>query len=857
MSHLAAAAPLPADLITSTSRISDRLKPVHPVRNPSRFSEVLAGIARTKKILILSGDTALSGCGIPPLDSIAEYPEQPRRTTYWNLIRESTEHPEKYPIHSLTNFNRIMTERRITARQAQRLPYFDYLHTLCKADRLTRCLTTSIDGLEAKSSVDVAGRVTTIYGDNRFSRCLVPACEGLSEEQTSALDDTFRTQKMARCEACWDKNKKNSMQRRFGTEELRALRPCVQARCGLSFVNIELSVDDDGEQGDDYTDALPPIPRASESKAKMSGNGKSRGKRQPAIKFTPPDPIDLAGYDGGCHLFLLLGAPPKDPDLLDVTRDLAASVHGRGGAVVYIDPGLLHGTSQHDHIDIHLQADIQETLSEVMKQMEQDLVGEPMGENIGNDADLWFELIQNELPVRHTQKDVPYDRAVCAHCSCGIEDYLAECTQCRITYCYRRVQEVEDSEDSESDSGEATTLKHSLDLHATSVSETSLKPPSEPLAKSSTSRTSDSFPFYEACIAFNMFHTGGRQPSLAEAKQSFICPDCWNFQEKGLYPHYVRPPPRDSIELTTDVWPRLALVVFYVEDFWPQTKHLVNFTTGFWRQLGWEFVVQPVKLQHLKEREDPFANLEWQAGSYQFIAVFLTHGLTGDQGYQLNNHQSLRPTELLAQSLPVVQTALYGASASFVFYFSCGHPMRNPSMVKELCDWVNLEHNPAYVFACLNKKLSPIYMFNLFNKVTKALAERPADARSVVQLAWMRDSIACSHSDLLCVARNLPAELWLYAPFQSRPLGKALPSLLSVCSCKRRDDHPDPQVGRVGRRKIWKVEHKGKAGDKLKDIELRAICRACGQWWLLSHTPLEGHLSKVNGVFGAIVPYFR
>jgi hypothetical protein len=66
-----------------------------------------------------------------------------------------------------------------------------------------------------------------------------------------------------------------------------------------------------------------------------------------------------------------LGAPPKDHDLLDVIRDLATSVHNRDGAVVYIDPAPLHGSSQHDHIDIHLQGSIQDTLVEVMLQTRQ------------------------------------------------------------------------------------------------------------------------------------------------------------------------------------------------------------------------------------------------------------------------------------------------------------------------------------------------------------------------------------------------------------------------------------------------------------------------------------------------------
>ncbi|KAG8734411.1 hypothetical protein FRC11_014257 [Ceratobasidium sp. 423] len=876
-----AATALPAiQLITSTSKVSDRLRPINNIKHPSRFAEIIAGIARTRKVLILSGDAALSGTGIQPLDDIVPQLSPSRSITYRSFIREATLRPEEFPTSRLVTFNQVMTHRRIAARDAKGSMFLDYLGKLCQENKLAKCLTTSIDGLEARSSPEVAPRVVTLYGDNQFVRCLDPNCNGLTEAETTAMDDRFLTEEIILCSVCCSRNQNQGRVRRHGTSEPRALRPCVQKRCGLSFVQVEIPIDDDGDQGDEYVDEPDLAPKGGNGKASGSQKGTSlagsggevpngskpksrapRKKREPQVKFTPPDPTKLAGYDEGCHLFLIVGAPPKDPDLLDVVRDLASSVHERDGAVVYIDPAPLHGTSQHDHIDIHLQGDIQETLGDILLQMRRRLgPSEHMDEELGSDVDLWFEfappptpvcqLIQNDIPVRQTEKEASYGGDVCAHCQCGITEYLAKCTQCHLNFCYRRVQD-EGNECDDSDTEEAD-----LGGIGNNIGAPGILPPVNPSKEGPTNAEPDRFPFHEACIVFNMFSPSSSRPTLTEATRSFVCPECWKHKESGLYPHYLRPPPRDSIELNGDQWPRLVLVVYYLEQFWPQTKHLIALTTGYWRQLGWEFLAQPVKLQQLQEREDPFVNLKWEAGTYQVIAVYITHGLTGEQGYQLNNSKTLRPAELLAQSLPIAKTALDGASFSSVFLFACGHPMYHPGMVADLSDWVDMECNPGLLIACLNKKLSPTYMFNLFTKVTKTLAEQPDNAHAAIQLSWMRDSLAPSHSDLLCVARNRPAEAWLYAPFQSRPLGKALPSLLSVCPCSAQQTNPDGTLQDKRRRKIWKVEHDGKPGSKLQDVKVKAICRACRQAWPLPQDPLRGRLIRVNGVYGAVVPYF-
>jgi hypothetical protein len=36
----------------------------------------------------------------------------------------------------------------------------------------------------------------------------------------------------------------------------------------------------------------------------------------------------------------------------------------------------------------------------------------------------------------------------------------------------------------------------------------------------------------------------------------------------------------------------------------------------------------------------------WEEGSYELMVVYITHGLTGEQGYQLTNKESLRPVQV-------------------------------------------------------------------------------------------------------------------------------------------------------------------------------------------------------------------
>lgn len=156
---------------------------------------------------------------------------------------------------------------------------------------------------------------------------------------------------------------------------------------------------------------------------------------------------------------------------------------------------------------------------------------------------------------------------------------------------------------------------------------------------------------------------------------------------------------------------------------------------------------------------------------------------------------------------------------------------------------------------CLNLKLAPGFMLNMVARMTVSLIASAQWEVDEMFACWLRDGAACNHSDLIVLVKNQPPSMWLFSPFNSRPLGKELPSLLNVCSC--------PQLGtwaqadlRQRRRKVWIVKHTASEKKSLRDVEVRAQCSRCLQTWILPTEHLTGQLKKVSGLYAAVVPYF-
>jgi hypothetical protein len=146
-------------------------------------------------------------------------------------------------------------------------------------------------------------------------------------------------------------------------------------------------------------------------------------------------------------------------------------------------------------------------------------------------------------------------------------------------------------------------------------------------------------------------------------------------------------------------------------------------------------------------------------------------------------------------------------------------------------------------------------MLNLVAKASVELLGYRSWTNSGLLDMWLRDGLAAPHTDIICMTRRESPAMWLFSPFQTRPLGKELPSLLMMCTC--------PQLPRAGGehrphhiQKIWKVTHDGHHGKLLRDTHVRASCSICKQVWKLPTDHLHGKLHCVGGLYAAIVPYF-
>lgn len=69
-----------------------------------------------------------------------------------------------------------------------------------------------------------------------------------------------------------------------------------------------------------------------------------------------------------------------------------------------------------------------------------------------------------------------------------------------------------------------------------------------------------------------------------------------------------------------------------------------------------------------------------------------------------------------------------------------------------------------------------------------------------------------------------------------------------VCPCLPQSDNQDKALTSTCCCKIWKVEHKGSHGDRLRTIKVKAIC--------LSES-LAGRLIRINHVYDATILYFH
>ncbi|KAG9099553.1 hypothetical protein FRC06_005156 [Ceratobasidium sp. 370] len=769
-----------------------------PETLPARFEQLLNAVARTKKMLVLCGDSASRQASLPLVEAPVDVPHgsETRRTALRTLLRQcspATVPPDSLDPRVLAGLNAAMTCRRIAARSAPARSFHGFLARMCAQGKLAGCLTTSFDGLEARGDPALEARTIMLHGDNRLVRCCRRNCSGMDQSDTIELDDRFLNPVPSGnlgqlCNSCSKKHKKMALSRRTCGERSLALRPAVEIDLGGDMV-------------------------AGEAKATM-------------LEFAK-----------GSQLLLIVEQTLKSPSLLELTRDLAEVVHERSGAVIYVGREPLRGRNLFTHIDAQLQIDVSDFVVRVEEEADKVALsgGKDGLEVVYDEQDFWFDVVSNQLPALSRSEHTGYDGEVCERCMCSVPEYLVHCRLCQSRFCCRRIAYDE-------------SLSAPLDEQGL------VKLIDEP-------GDQDPFTLEDACVILDHYSKDGSRPRLEQAKRDFVCSDCWNRGVQGLYPvpffkaRTTSPEGEceEGIAALSDGGVLLGAVLAPGQTFGRPGGQSMG-EQGLAAE--YQCKIEPVKLEHLGEKKRVLENMTWEAGSYTAFVIYFTHGLTGDQGYQLAPGVALQPAQYLEQTLPVASDVLRGAREARCFVVCCGHPLYHSGLVAGLSKWFDSEGLLDTLLMTMNIKLCLVYMLNLLARLSTRMVDADPHAAETMFQTWLSDSLAPSHTDILCLSRRSEPMLWQYAPFQSRPLGKPLPSIMSMCTCPGVPVGEYRQLRRLGSRKAWEVDHNGRDGSALRDVAVKATCTLCRQMWPLPSEHMAGTLRKHLGIYATVVPYF-
>ncbi|KAG8734299.1 hypothetical protein FRC10_011774 [Ceratobasidium sp. 414] len=514
-----------------------------------------------------------------------------------------------------------------------------------------------------------------------------------------------------------------------------------------------------------------------------------------------------------CDTLLVVGTRLKG-ETWTLVRDLARIVREREGAVVYLDrTDLSPVRSNHFNavFDFHLKMDVQ-TCAQAMLEI-LDKVGFLGSLGTSEQAsDIWVELFEQPLTALHSNEAPFLEIPHCCQCSMGDPDSIVQCVSCRLYYCFEVPDEIDKN----------------------------------------------------MCVKLNYYSSEDPAPRLAAILSSFRCFECHD-RTVGLYPadntfpqHHVNAIPQ--FYESPSVQPRLVYIIYYLSQFWPQAQYMMINVANAWRARGWACHCIPVRFQSISPETVLSVDLPWQPMTYSTIVVFLTHGSSGKKRYQITDKLELAPGEFLTMTLRSAERLLRQARVSCGFVLACGHVYDVQENVSDIQRWIDGSGMLRCLVGFTNKRLLPCYLVNVITQVSIVLLGFTEWNDTYLMDTWLRDTFACTHSDVIRFATRQEPTLFCFSPFQTRPLGKELPNLLRTCPCKK------PASADPGKRsrKIWKVTHddvgkkSGKNGKPtlLKDVVIKATCSYCNAWWKMRQSDLPGTLHRCGGLYCAKIPYF-
>ncbi|KAG9128201.1 hypothetical protein FRC07_003132 [Ceratobasidium sp. 392] len=312
-----------------------------------------------------------------------------------------------------------------------------------------------------------------------------------------------------------------------------------------------------------------------------------------------------------------------------------------------------------------------------------------------------------------------------------------------------------------------------------------------------------------------------------------------------------------SSESAREVW----------EEFWTCADQTIVAIRDSWYREGWEFFARPITLQEVCDGVNndfelyvlllatlPLvsakSNSAWEANSFKTIVLYITHGIANDH-YQINDSLKATPQEFLDKTYAPIRSLVERSSMAVAFFLTCGEIYRHPKNVNMIQEWIDTKRSFLSVIGTLNLRMSPAYLADLLAQTAvSCLGFATWDSQHLVD-CWLRDTLAATHTDLICFTRGEKPITLHFSPFEERPLGIPLPPLLNTCPCK-----PPRDSDVVGKKKVWKVSHTGSHRQALSEIIVIAECSLCEKPWYMRKPDLQGVLYMCGGLYASIMPYF-
>jgi hypothetical protein len=141
-----------------------------------------------------------------------------------------------------------------------------------------------------------------------------------------------------------------------------------------------------------------------------------------------------------------------------------------------------------------------------------------------------------------------------------------------------------------------------------------------------------------------------------------------------------------------------------------------------------------------------------------------------------------------------------------------------------------------HVVLCLNRQLTPSLFGTFLSWVVVEHLGLDLNFESVLVNYWMHNELASAHTDSVLISHRSSPTIFLFAPFQSRPLGKQLLSILHSCDCpsiKETDNLVQKKYYIGQEHKLWRKNYDD-PGIPLARFDLTLSCTWCGQKWELN-----------------------